>query len=434
MDMAIYSTGDRVQVAQKNPVAKTYIGVVSKDSTSKVLMLRLDNGYSLGVKLGKGMSINVIGKQELKKSVKVNAKQDKNMPKISIVSTGGTISSSIDYKTGAVSPITKPEELLAKIPELTKIVYVTNVAQPFAVFSEDMGPKEWQKLAKEVASELNKGNEGVIVTHGTDTLHYTAAALSFMLTNLSKPVAVVGGQRSSDRGSFDGALNLICGAHFAKSNVAEVAVVMHGTTEDNFCLVNRGTKVRKLHSSRRDAFRPVNEIPIGRMWKDGTFEVLNKDYKKRSTGKVIADVDFESKVALLKFYPGADPDLLKYFVKKGYKGIIIEAAGLGQVATNPIDKNKSWLPAIKEATKKKVFIGFTSQAIYGRVDPFVYSNARLLKEAGAVFLEDMLSETALVKLGWVLAHSKNHTEAEDLMLRNIAGEISHKIEPRGFLY
>src|SRR3989344_3384432 len=400
MDMAIYSTGDRVQVAQKNPVAKTYIGVVSKDSTSKVLMLRLDNGYSLGVKLGKGMSINVIGKQELKKSVKVNAKQDKNMPKISIVSTGGTISSSIDYKTGAVSPITKPEELLAKIPELTKIVYVTNVAQPFAVFSEDMGHKEWQKLAKEVASELNKGNEGVIVTHGTDTLHYTAAALSFMLTNLSKPVAVV----------------------------------MHGTTEDNFCLVNRGTKVRKLHSSSRDAFRPVNEMPIGRMWKDGTFEVLNKDYKKRSTGKVIADVDFESKVALLKFYPGADPDLLKYFVKKGYKGIIIEAAGLGQVATNPIDKNKSWLPAIKEATKKKVFIGFTSQAIYGRVDPFVYSNARLLKEAGAVFLEDMLSETALVKLGWVLAHSKNHTEAEDLMLRNIAGEISHKIEPRGFLY
>src|SRR3989344_5195517 len=434
MDMAIYSTGDRVQVAQKNPVAKTYIGVVSKDSTSKVLMLRLDNGYSLGVKLGKGMSIKVIGKQELKKSVKVNAKQDKNMPKISIVSTGGTISSSIDYKTGAVSPITKPEELLAKIPELTKIVYVTNVAQPFAVFSEDMGHKEWQKLAKEVASELNKGNEGVIVTHGTDTLHYTAAALSFMLTNLSKPAAVVGGQRSSDRGSFDGALNLICGAHFAKSNVAEVAVVMHGTTEDNFCFVNRGTKVKKLHSSRRDAFRPVNELPLGRMWKDGTLEILNKNFNKRSDEKVIADTKFEEKVALIKFFPGADPNILNYFVSKGYKGIIIEATGLGQVATNPAAKNKSWLPAVKEAIKKKVFIGFTSQMIYGKVDPYVYSSARTLQDAGVVFLEDMLSETAFVKLGWVLGHTTKQDEVKKFMLLNIAGEINYKLEPRGFLY
>lgn len=429
--MANFAAGDRVKVKHNN---ETYTGIVSKDSTTKTLMLRLDNGYSLGIKLSKGTSIQVLGKTQKKKIPNIKAEQNKNLPSVAIISTGGTIASSIDYKSGAVSPITKPEELLAKVPELTEIVNITKVSQPFSVFSEDMSPKEWQKLAKEVANELNNGNAGVIVTHGTDTLHYTAAALSFMLRHLSKPVAVVGGQRSSDRGSFDGALNLICGAHFAKSDIAEVAVVMHGTTEDNFCFVNRGTKVRKLHSSRRDAFRPVNELPFGRMWKDGTLEVLNKNFNKRSDEKVIADTKFEEKVALIKFFPGADPDILKYFISKGYKGIIIEATGLGQVATNPVAKNKSWLPAIKAAINKKVFIGFSSQTIYGKVDPYVYSSARVLQDAGVVFLEDMLSETALVKLGWVLGHTTKQDEVKKFMLLNIAGEINYKLEPRGFLY
>ncbi|MEK6923592.1 MAG: Glu-tRNA(Gln) amidotransferase subunit GatD [Nanoarchaeota archaeon] len=429
--MAAYSAGDKVQVKSKG---ETYTGIVSQESNSKNLLLRLDSGYSLGVKLGKGTNVKVLGKTQQKINSNIEVKQNSDLPKIAVISTGGTIASKVDYKTGAVSPISKPEELLALVPELTNIVNITKVSQPFTVFSEDMSSKEWQRLAKEVANELNKGNLGVIVTHGTDTLHYTAAVLSFMLRNLSKPVAVVGGQRSSDRGSFDGALNLICGAHFAKSDMAEVAVIMHGTTEDNFCLINKGTKVKKLHSSRRDAFRPINEIPLGRMWKDGTLEVLNKKYNKRSDKKVIADTKFEEKVALVKFYPGADPDILKYFVNKNYKGIIVEATGLGQVATNPEEKNKSWLPAIKEAIKKKVFIGFTSQTIYGRVDPYVYSSARKLHEAGVVFLEDMLSETALVKLGWVLGHTKNYDEVKKFMLLNIAGEINSKLEPRGFLY
>ena len=429
--MAAYSAGDKVQVKSKG---ETYTGIVSQESNSKNLLLRLDSGYSLGVKLGKGTNVKVLGKTQQKINSNIEVKQNSDLPKIAVISTGGTIASKVDYKTGAVSPISKPEELLALVPELTNIVNITKVSQPFTVFSEDMSSKEWQRLAKEVANELNKGNLGVIVTHGTDTLHYTAAVLSFMLRNLSKPVAVVGGQRSSDRGSFDGALNLICGAHFAKSDMAEVAVIMHGTTEDNFCLINKGTKVKKLHSSSRDAFRPINEIPLGRMWKDGTLEVLNKKYNKRSDKKVIADTKFEEKVALVKFYPGADPDILKYFVNKNYKGIIVEATGLGQVATNPEEKNKSWLPAIKEAIKKKVFIGFTSQTIYGRVDPYVYSSARKLHEAGVVFLEDMLSETALVKLGWVLGHTKNYDEVKKFMLLNIAGEINSKLEPRGFLY
>jgi len=429
--MAAYSAGDKVQVKSKG---ETYTGVVSQESNSKNLLLRLDSGYSLGIKLGKGINVKVLSKSKQNINSNIEVKQNSELPKIAIISTGGTIASKVDYKTGAVSPISKPEELLALIPELTNIVNITKVSQPFAVFSEDMSPKEWQRLAKEVADELNKGNSGVIVTHGTDTLHYTAAALSFMLRNLSKPVAVIGGQRSSDRGSFDGALNLICGAYFTKSDIAEVAVIMHGTTEDNFCLVNKGTKVRKLHSSRRDAFRPINEIPLGRIWKDGTLEVLNKTYNKRSDKKVIADTKFEEKVALVKFYPGADPDILKYFIKKDYKGIIIEATGLGQVATSPTAKNKSWLPVIKEAIKKKVFIGFTSQTIYGRVDPYVYSSARTLQDAGVVFLEDMLSETAFVKLGWVLGHTKNPDEAKKFMLLNIAGEINSKLEPRGFLY
>lgn len=428
-----FNVGDRVEVKTKEG---KFVGFVMPSADAKILTLKLDSGYNMGLKLGKDVKIKKVGALPKEKPVPIKPPSTKNLPNVVIIATGGTITSKVDYATGGVSPLTKPEDVLLATPELLHIVNIKKVISPFAMVSEDMSPKEWQTIAKEAAKELNQDDvSGVIVTHGTDTLHYTAAALSFMLKNLNKPVALVGGQRSSDRGSFDGGMNLICAAHYCKSNIAEVAIVMHANSADNFCIASRGVNVKKMHTSRRDAFRPINEMPLAKIWPDGKMEKLNSIIRDRNDKeRVRADVDFDDRIALVKFFPGANPDALGHFIDKGYKGIIIEATGLGHVATNPSNKKNSWLETIREATKKGIFIGFAPQCLYGRLDPYVYSPARQLLDAGVVYLGSMLSETAFVKLGCVLAHTKSKTEVKDLMLKNVAGEMVEKISPESYLY
>jgi len=297
-----------------------------------------------------------------------------------------------------------------------------------------MVPKDWQLLTKTVAEELNKKDvQGVIVTHGTDTLHFTASALAFMLHNLNKPVVLVGAQRSSDRPSSDGPLNLLCAAHIALSDIAEVGICMHANLNDNYCIFTRGTKVRKLHSSRRDAFRPINDLPLAEVWPDGKIKKISTACT-RSSKTIKPDAVFEEKVALIKYYPGADPSIIDYHVRNGYKGIVIEATGLGHVKWRG---KLSWLPVIKSAVKRGVPVCITSQTLYGRVNLNVYTALRLLKETGVIPLEDMLPETAFVKLGWVLAHKDVANDMEKIrkkMLHNYAGEINERSLPETFLY
>jgi glutamyl-tRNA(Gln) amidotransferase subunit D len=298
--------------------------------------------------------------------------------------------------------------------------------------SEDMDYLDWQIIAKNVASEINSGCEGVIVTHGTDTLHFTSAALSFMLRGLTKPVIVVGAQRSSDRGSSDAGINIICAAHAAISNIAEVATCMHGSTSDDYCLIIRGTKVRKMHTSRRDAFRPINDIPLAKVWPDGRMEILKNNFRKRGEGKVEADTKFEPKIAILKTYPGSDPDVIDYYISKGYKGFVIEGSGLGHV---PTFARKSWIENISKTVKDGIPVVITAQTIYGRINQNVYTNLRILyHKARAISGEDMLTETAYVKLGWLLGHTKDIEEIRQLMAKNIAGEITERSEPEFYLY
>ena len=428
----MFNTGDRVEVKTKT---QTYSGVVmpAPEDQKNLLMIKLDSGYNLGIKITKDVSVKKIGQIEVQKQVAIKLPIKKDLPSVSIIATGGTITSKVDYVTGGVGPLTKPAELLLTTPELLDIVNIRKISSPFAIWSEDMTYKEWQEIAKAVAAEINTNDSGVIVTHGTDTLHYTAAALSFMLRNLSKPVALVGGQRSSDRGSFDGAQNLICAAHYCKSDIAEVAIVMHGTSSDEYCLATRGTNVRKMHTSRRNAFRPINELPLAKIWPAGKIEITNPNYKKRKSEETVADTKFEPKVALVKYFPGADPAILDFYLEKKYRGLIIETTGLGHVSTNPKQKT-TWLPKIKELIKAGIFIGFAPQTIYGRLDPYVYSAGRRLTEAGVVHLDNMLAETAFVKLGWILGHTQDLDEAKKLMLTNLAGEIIPRIEQGTFLY
>ena len=333
----------------------------------------------------------------------------------------------MDYKTGGVHWFIEPAELLYEVPEISDMANI-DVRQPFAIASEDMSYHEWQVIAQEAKKALNAGADGIVVTTGTDTMHYIAAALSFMLGSLNAPVVVTGAQRSSDRGSSDAFMNLVCAVQIAAhSDIAEVGVCMHASSSDDRCAFTRGTRVRKMHTSRRDAFRPINNKPIAYVEKKRGItynSVYNKVIKEIDT-KVDIKTGFEGKVALLKFHPNSDPEILDFYIRKGYKGIIMEGTGLGHVAVSTSHKELLWSDWIKRATDKGIVIGMTSQCLYGRVNENVYRNLRIISGLGVVYCEDMMPETAYVKLGWLLGNY-DKKEAKELLNKNIVGEIGER--------
>ena len=428
--------GDRV-LYQKG--GRSYEGLLmpSGDQSAKdIMIIKLDSGYNIGLDAA-GASITKppcegrcdvpAGELGRVKDSLTKLKFDGSKPQVSVITTGGTITSRVDYKTGGVTALMSPEEMLYNIPELAGFAKL-RMDSPFSIMSESMTHLHWQKIAEAVAREL-RHSEGVIVTHGTDTLHFTAAALSFMLRGLGKPVVLVGSQRSTDRGSSDGPFNLICGARVALSDMAAVGICMHGTQNDDFCIFTRGTKVRKMHTSRRDAFRPINDLPLAKVWPDGRIEKMQA-VPERTGAVPKAETAFEPKVALIKSYPGCDPGILDYYVRQGYRGLMLEATGLGQV---PTSGKVSWVSSIRKAVDKGVLVCAAAETLYGRLNPNVYAEGRQLKEAGVLFLEDMLPETAYVKLGWVLGHTKSTEKAREMMLACYAGEISERSLPETFL-
>jgi glutamyl-tRNA(Gln) amidotransferase subunit D len=393
-----------------------------------IILLKLDSGYNIGLNKKDVLEINVLERAPQVKSALPKISQNKEKPNIAMVITGGTIANRYDSKTGAVAPLSSPEELFKFYPEMFEVANVVKIEMPFMKASEDMDYKDWQKIAKTLEPFLNDSNiKGIVITHGTDTLHYTSSALSFFIKNLNKPVVLTYSQRSSDRASSDAALNLKCATLAAISDIAEVMIVGHASANDDFCYAMPGTKVRKLHSSRRDTFKVVNSKPFAKISSD-VLEILSP-YNIIGKEKTKVDTKFNEKVALLKYYPGQNPEILDYYVKQGYSGIVIEAGGLGHVPA--LTSRNSWIPTLKRIIAKGFFVGITTQCIYGRVDPYIYSNLRALNDTGAVFLEDMLSETAFVKLGWVLGHddwAKDKEKIKEIMLTNISHEFNDRLE------
>ncbi len=420
------SVGKKVKIKTDK---QEFQGIILESYDPNIVLLKLPSGYNIGIEKRKIRKIQELKEKVRKEKFELKIVEKKNLPGIAIIITGGTIASRLDYKTGAVKALTKPEEIIAIAPKIQEIARITTIEKPFSVMSEDMTCKEWKTLAKLCEKLLNKKeNEGVIILHGTDTLHYTASALSFMLQDLNKPLILTYAQRSIDRGSTDALLNLTCSAHAALSDIAEVMLVGHATTNDNYCFALRGTKTRKMHTSRRDTFRPINIKPIATIWENGKIE-KHIGYRKRNNKKVKASAFFDDKVALIKWHPNSSPMIIDFYKKQGYKGLVIEATGLGHVST---EGKKSWLEAIKKAVKSMV-ICFAPQCLYGTLDPFVYSPGRRLKEAGVIFLKDMLPETAYVKLGWLCGKEKNIEKVKELMLKNLVGEYNPKLSIRDFL-
>ncbi|PWB53295.1 MAG: Glu-tRNA(Gln) amidotransferase GatDE subunit D [Candidatus Methanoperedenaceae archaeon] len=405
---------DKVGVERKGV---KYEGTLMPSQTDRIV-LKLKNGYNIGIEKESAYITLLEKKEETSPhsgTVHPGKKKNEKLPNISILSTGGTIASKIDYRTGAVNSQFSADDVLRAIPELEEIANY-NCRMIYSILSENMRPSYWIELAQAVYEEIKNGADGIIITHGTDTMMYTAAALSFMIET-PVPIVLVGSQRSADRPSSDNAMNAICAAKVAISDIAEVCVVMHGSTSDDFCYIHRGTKVRKMHTSRRDAFQSINARPIGYVEYPSGVIKIGSSYVKRGEKKLAIHDKLESKCALIKYIPGASNESLLFHSGSGYKGIVIEGTGLGHVSTE-------WIPLIKTVTNAGIPVVMTSQCINGRVCDRVYDTGRDILKAGAIESEDMLSEVALVKLMWVLGQTQNNDKVKVMMHTNIAGELT----------
>jgi len=411
--------GDIIQVKSDGGVYEGVLMPRVESADDLHIVIKLKSGYNVGVAFNDSTRVRRVGeaaKPEFRPPPLPEAREA--LPRVSIVSTGGTIASRVDYVTGGVYAAISSRDLLSIVPELADIAKV-EADILYSVFSENIGSRHWSAMAGMVAKKIKEGCSGVVITHGTDTLGYSAAALSFALQNLPVPVVLVGSQRSSDRPSSDSATNLVAAVTAAsKAPFAEVVVGMHETTSDDSVAFHRGTKVRKCHTSARYAFRSVNSDPLAR-YMDSEVNMLASDYRRRQDGEVRLRDRFEEKVSLLKFHPDFNPAIIDFLVEKGYRGIILEGTGLGHVSDGCFE-------AVERANDAGVVLGMTSQCIWGRVNMNVYSTGRELTRRGVEPLGDMLPETALVKLMWCLGQTKKQEKALQLMRVNLAGEYSDR--------
>ena len=337
------------------------------------------------------------------------------------MSTGGTIASRVDYKTGAVNPALTAQDLYDAVPELRDHANI-RARVLMSLLSENITTSDWTKIARAVVSEIKNGADGVVIAHGTDTMGFTAAALSFALQDLPIPVVLVGSQRSSDRPSSDAALNLIGATDLvSRVNAAEVMVIMHGTTEDAFLYAHRGTRVRKSHTSRRDAFQSINSSPLFRIDSSAITELSKPIFRRDPERKCKLKPKFDDRVALLRTYPSMHSELIDHFIEAQYKGIVIEGTGLGHTPDN-LDQ------AIQHAIDEDIVVAMTSQCIWGRVDMNVYRTGVKLLEMGVIACEDMLTETTLVKLMWLLANMTDTAKVRKNLTRSLVGEIELRTE------
>ncbi len=395
-------------------------------SNKNTLIIKLSSGYNVGIDV-KNAKIEKIkeGKKPKIELDPVDKQIREDKDNLSIISTGGTVASVIDYKTGAVHPAFTADDLLRATPELVDYANI-NAKAIFNILSENMKPEYWKKTASAVYDEINNGADGVIIAHGTDTMHYTASALSFMI-DTPVPIVLTGAQRSSDRPSSDAFTNLMASVVAAKSDISEVTVCMHSNEDDPTCDLHRGTRARKMHTSRRDTFTSINMDPLATIAND-TVTIKDEEviYTKRGENKLKLNDEISEKVALIKMYPGIDSDIIDIYTDKDYEGIVIEGTGLGHCSDEVIDK-------IARATDAGIPVVMTSQCIFGRTNMNVYSSGRRLLQNNVIPVSDMLPETAYTKLVWAAGQTSNTDEIRQIMQTNLKGEMDTTLSQNYFI-
>ncbi len=399
----------------------------SENDDDRHIVLKIPTGYNIGIDIDTIKMMKETGFQ--KANYKIPEKEfpfTDHLPNVKLFGTGGTIASRLDYRTGAVIPAFSPGELYGAVPELADICNLTT-EKLFAVFSENMGPSQYITLAKAIGKEISNGINGIIIGHGTDTLHHTAAALSFMIQDSPIPIILVGSQRSSDRPSSDAALNLMHAVYAAgHGDIAETLVCMFGPTSDEYGFLHRGTRVRKMHSSYRSTFRTIGDIPVATVTRNEVKPIKENYNPRRKDRNVKILPYFNEKVTMLYYYPNMKPEIFDSLVDTGYKGIVIVGTGLGHV-------NKELYPAIERATQKGVSIYMTLQTIWGYVHMFVYDTGRDMMAKGVIPAGNMLPEVAFIKLGWALGQTEDPVEVKRIMLSPINDEITEREPYNGYL-
>ena len=408
------NVGDSIKVVSD----LTYEGILMpryETSEDSHIVLKLKSGYNIGIELSEITNIEKISSPKQIVEEKSVQKTDSSLPKILLLSTGGTIASKVDYRTGAVTPALTASDLNDAVPEIANIANI-DAEVLFSEYSENLQPEHWVETAKKIESVANSDYKGIIIAHGTDTMHYSSTFLSFALSGLKIPVVFVGSQRSSDRPSSDAALNLIAATRLiAETDAKGVYIVMHHNESDDTISCHLGTRVRKNHTSKRSAFETVGNDPA--------FLILNEKIIKNFTSEFFTEQSFnprleiDTKVALVKYHPGYEPKQIDALIDLGFKAIIFEGTGLGHVG-------KTMYDAVKKANQHGLFLGMTSQCIDGRVKMTVYESGRDLLEMGIIPLENMIPEVALVKTMWALGNSEDKDELKKLLLENIASEFS----------
>lgn len=410
--------GDVIRVTKGNDSWEGILIPRSEIGDENHVVIKMKSGYNVGVSIDDFAKLEKVGEGTKPTFTPPPLpKQNSKLPRIAIVSTGGTIASRVDYRTGGVRAAMSANELYSVVPELSELAVIETEIL-YSIFSENITSEHWIGTAKAVAKHIENGVDGVVVAHGTDTLGYSAAALSFALQDLPVPVVMVASQRSADRPSSDAATNLIGAVKAAVSApFAEVVIAMHETVSDTSIVFHRGTKARKCHTSRRDTFKSVNALPIAR-FTEGKLTMLTKNYRKRDISrKPKLNISFDNNVALIKAYPDLNPEIIEWYVSKGYRGIIFEGTGLGHVGDYLFS-------SIQKAIEKGLIICMTSQCLWGRLNMNVYDQGRDLLALGVVSLDDLLPETAYVKLRWVMGQTTDAEEAKKLLKTNIANEYS----------
>ncbi len=391
------------------------------------IVLKLTTGYNVGVATDQIEEITERGNKEA--HYKIPEKEfpfDPAKPNVQLFGTGGTIASRLDYRTGAVIPAFSPGELYGAVPELADICNL-KTEKLFGVFSENMTKVQYLKLAERIGEEIEKGVAGIVIGHGTDTMHHTGAILSYMVQDSPVPIVLVGSQRSSDRPSSDAARNLIHSVYTAAyGDIAEVMVCMYGPTSDEYGLLHRGTRVRKMHSSYRSTFRTISDVPLA-MVEWGKITPIKSDFKTRRTDNSVKIFPYyDDRVTIQYYYPGFKPDIIDGLVEMGYKGIVIAGTGLGHV-------NYELNESLERAIKRGVTVVMTVQTLWGYVQMYVYDTGRFLLDIGIIPLGNMLPEAAFMKLCWALGQTDDPLKVREIMETPIAGDITEREPPNGYL-
>jgi len=415
----------------------------SETSDDRHIVLKLASGYNIGIHVETVTRLVELARKEASYTIpEKKYPRDPDKPFVKLFGTGGTIASRLDYRTGAVIPAFSPGELYGSVPELADYCNL-ETEKLYGIFSENMGPEQWIGLAKAVERRIREGVDGIVIGHGTDTMHHTAAILSFMLQNPPVPIVMVGSQRSSDRPSSDAALNLIHAVKAAgEGDIAEVMVCMFGPTSDQYGLLHRGARVRKMHSSYRSTFRTLSDRPLATISKDEIHPLCEGYHRRsfrtrgaenrspRSRAEAMAEFRvvpvFDDRITIVYYYPGMKADIFDALIENGYKGIIIAGTGLGHV-------NRPIYPALARAREAGVSVFMTVQTLWGYVQMYVYETGREIMGLGVQPLANMLPEVAYMKLGWTLGQTEDPEEISRIMTTPVAADMTAREPHDGYL-